>query len=58
MLRNFQVAVIPAGSRNVKIEEKVSPGNYISIRSAKSRRIYLTGARYVDYYLPKYRPHN
>ncbi|CAG4944130.1 unnamed protein product [Parnassius apollo] len=40
-----EVAVIPAGSRNVKIQEKVSPGNYISIRSAKSRRMYLTGAR-------------
>ncbi|KPJ19387.1 A disintegrin and metalloproteinase with thrombospondin motifs 7 [Papilio machaon] len=40
-----EVAVIPAGSRNVKIEEKVSTGNYISIRSAKSRRMYLVGAR-------------
>ncbi|KAL0821080.1 hypothetical protein ABMA28_005711 [Loxostege sticticalis] len=40
-----EVAVIPAGSRNVKIEEKVSPGNYISIGSAKSRKIYLSGAR-------------
>nr|XP_032514360.1 A disintegrin and metalloproteinase with thrombospondin motifs 7 [Danaus plexippus plexippus] len=40
-----EVAVIPAGSRNVKIQEKVSPGNYISIGSAKSRKIYLTGAR-------------
>ncbi|XP_068622404.1 A disintegrin and metalloproteinase with thrombospondin motifs 7 [Battus philenor] len=40
-----EVAIIPAGSRNVKIQEKVSPGNYISIRSAKSRRMYLTGAR-------------
>ncbi|XP_041980558.1 A disintegrin and metalloproteinase with thrombospondin motifs 7 [Aricia agestis] len=40
------VAVIPAGSRNVKVQEKVSPGNFISIRSAKnSRRIYLSGAR-------------
>ncbi|CAH0687809.1 unnamed protein product [Spodoptera exigua] len=40
-----EVAVIPAGSRNVKIEEKVNPGNYISIGSAKSNKIYLTGAR-------------
>ncbi|XP_026493067.2 A disintegrin and metalloproteinase with thrombospondin motifs 7 [Vanessa tameamea] len=40
-----EVAVIPAGSRNVKIQEKVSPGNYISIGSAKSRKIYLSGAR-------------
>lgn len=40
-----EVAVIPAGSRNVKIKEKVSPGNYISIGSAKSRRMYLNGAR-------------
>ncbi|XP_053611861.1 A disintegrin and metalloproteinase with thrombospondin motifs 7-like [Plodia interpunctella] len=40
-----EVAVIPAGSRNVKIEEKVSPGNYISIGSATSRKLYLTGAR-------------
>ncbi|CAH0724922.1 unnamed protein product, partial [Brenthis ino] len=40
-----EVAVIPAGSRNVKIQEKVSPGNYISIGSAKSRKIYLNGAR-------------
>ncbi|CAK1542142.1 unnamed protein product [Leptosia nina] len=40
-----EVAVIPAGSRNVKIQEKVSPGNYISIAGAKSSRIYLNGAR-------------
>ncbi|XP_075979285.1 ADAM metallopeptidase with thrombospondin type 1 motif B [Anticarsia gemmatalis] len=40
-----EVAVIPAGSRNVKIKEKVSPGNYISIGSAKSNKIYLNGAR-------------
>ncbi|VVC95252.1 unnamed protein product [Leptidea sinapis] len=40
-----EVAVIPAGSRNVRIQEKVSPGNYISIGSAKSRKIYLNGAR-------------
>lgn len=40
-----EVAVIPAGSRNVKIQEKVNPGNYISIGSAKSNKIYLNGAR-------------
>ncbi|XP_030020100.2 A disintegrin and metalloproteinase with thrombospondin motifs 12 [Manduca sexta] len=40
-----EVAVIPAGSRNVKIQEKVSPGNYISIASAKSKKMYLNGAR-------------
>ncbi|XP_026326266.1 A disintegrin and metalloproteinase with thrombospondin motifs 7 [Hyposmocoma kahamanoa] len=40
-----EVAVIPAGSKNVKIQEKVSPGNYISIGSAKSKKLYLTGAR-------------
>ncbi|XP_045512095.1 A disintegrin and metalloproteinase with thrombospondin motifs 7-like [Pieris brassicae] len=40
-----EVAVIPAGSRNVKIQEKVSPGNFISIASAKSSKIYLNGAR-------------
>ncbi|CAG4935187.1 unnamed protein product [Colias eurytheme] len=39
-----EVAVIPAGSRNVKIQEKVNPGNYITIGSAKSRKIYLNGA--------------
>lgn len=40
-----EVAIIPAGSRNVKIQEKVSPGNYISIGSTKSRRMFLNGAR-------------
>lgn len=40
-----EVAVIPAGSRNVKIKEKVNPGNYISIGSAKSRKLYIHGAR-------------
>ncbi|CAG9791078.1 unnamed protein product [Diatraea saccharalis] len=40
-----EVVVIPAGSRNVRIQEKVSPGNYISIGSAKSRKFYLSGAR-------------
>ncbi|PZC79906.1 hypothetical protein B5X24_HaOG215670 [Helicoverpa armigera] len=40
-----EVAVIPAGSRNVKIQEKVNPGNFISIGSAKSNKIYLNGAR-------------
>ncbi|KAJ8714545.1 hypothetical protein PYW07_002770 [Mythimna separata] len=40
-----EVAVIPAGSRNVKIQEKVNPGNYITIKSAKSNKIYLNGTR-------------
>ncbi|KAI8434227.1 hypothetical protein MSG28_012332 [Choristoneura fumiferana] len=40
-----EVAVIPAGSRNVKIQEKVSPGNYISIGSARTRKLLLSGAR-------------
>lgn len=40
-----EVAVIPAGSRNVKIEEKVNPGNYIAIGSAKNKRVYIKGAR-------------
>lgn len=38
-----EVAVIPAGSRNVKIQEKVSPGNYISIGSARTRKLLLNG---------------
>ncbi|GBP61289.1 A disintegrin and metalloproteinase with thrombospondin motifs 7 [Eumeta japonica] len=41
-----EVAVIPAGSRNVKIQEKVNPGNYISIGSAKTKKVYLSGKRY------------
>ncbi|KAL4704462.1 hypothetical protein ACJJTC_019561 [Scirpophaga incertulas] len=40
-----EVVIIPAGSRNVKIQEKVSPGNYISIGSAKSKKFFLSGAR-------------
>lgn len=40
-----QVAVIPAGSRNVNIKEKVNPGNFISIRSAKTKKLYINGAR-------------
>ncbi|XP_049871577.1 A disintegrin and metalloproteinase with thrombospondin motifs 7-like [Pectinophora gossypiella] len=39
------VAVIPAGSRNVKIQEKASPGNFISIRSARTKKMYLNGAQ-------------
>ncbi|CAG9130181.1 unnamed protein product [Plutella xylostella] len=40
-----EVAVIPAGSRNVNIKEKVNPGNFISIRSAKTKKLYINGAR-------------
>ncbi|XP_026741439.1 A disintegrin and metalloproteinase with thrombospondin motifs 12 [Trichoplusia ni] len=40
-----EVAIIPAGSRNVKIQEKVNPGNYIFIRSEKSKKMYPSGAR-------------
>ncbi|KAI5643860.1 reprolysin family propeptide domain-containing protein [Phthorimaea operculella] len=39
------VAVIPAGSRNVKIEEKASPGNFIAIQSARTKKVYLNGAQ-------------
>ncbi|XP_059055686.1 A disintegrin and metalloproteinase with thrombospondin motifs 7 isoform X2 [Achroia grisella] len=40
-----EVAVIPAGSRNVKIQEKISPGNYLAIASANSKKVYINGAR-------------
>ncbi|XP_077291043.1 ADAM metallopeptidase with thrombospondin type 1 motif B [Arctopsyche grandis] len=40
-----EVAIIPAGSRNIKVEEVSNSKNYIGIGSAHSKKFYLNGKR-------------
>jgi hypothetical protein len=40
-----EVVVIPAGSRNIKVEEVGNSRNYIGIGSATSAKFFLNGKR-------------
>jgi hypothetical protein len=40
-----EVIVIPAGSRNIKVEEVGNSRNYIGIGSATSGKFFLNGKR-------------
>lgn len=40
-----EVVVIPAGSRNIKVEEVGNSRNYIGIGSATSGKFFLNGKR-------------
>jgi hypothetical protein len=40
-----EVVVIPAGSRNIKVEEAGNSRNYIGIGSANSGKFFLNGKR-------------
>ncbi|XP_017770660.1 PREDICTED: A disintegrin and metalloproteinase with thrombospondin motifs 7, partial [Nicrophorus vespilloides] len=42
-----EMIVIPAGSRNIRVEETDYSENYISIGSASSRKFYLNGKRHI-----------
>ncbi|XP_063908818.1 A disintegrin and metalloproteinase with thrombospondin motifs 7 isoform X2 [Zophobas morio] len=42
-----EVVVIPAGARNIRIEEKDHSENYISIGSALAKKFYLNGKRHI-----------
>lgn len=42
-----EVVVIPAGARNIRIEEKNHSPNYIGIGSDLARKFYLNGKRCV-----------
>jgi hypothetical protein len=40
-----EVVIIPAGSRNIKVEEVGNSRNYIGIGSATSGKFFLNGKR-------------
>lgn len=44
-----EMIAIPAGSRNVRIEEMDDSENYIGIGSAISKKFYLNGKMWVGY---------